>query len=154
MKALEDRRQELKRRGQLPEPVRRQEATQATLDKFKGKAFSWQGATCAHLLRYHLRMMGHKPPAIPAFRSPISARTAMKKLGGDNIADVLRAIGMPEIPPAMMMLGDVAVLPGDDGIFDAITINAGVKLMGWHPDAEGLVVMDVEPAAVIAAFRV
>src|SRR3546814_3509049 len=41
MSAFDERREALKRRGKLPEPVRRKEATQAALDKFKGLPFDW-----------------------------------------------------------------------------------------------------------------
>ena len=46
--------------------VRRQYATQATLDRFRGKAFSWSGGkTCLHLMHAHLRHCGMRVPPLP-----------------------------------------------------------------------------------------
>src|SRR3546814_3483392 len=66
MSAFDERREALKRRGKLPEPVRRKEATQAALDKFKGLPFDWsEGRHCVRLAHFHLRQMGRKPPTLP-----------------------------------------------------------------------------------------
>lgn len=130
-------------KGPLPDAVRRQHATQATLEKYRNKPFSWDGATCAHLLRFHLRQMGHKPPRMPSFRSAVGAKAALRKMGATDMVDLMRKLGLTEIPSARMMLGDIAVLPGDDGLFDAIVISAGHKFMGWHGDGKGLAVMEL-----------
>src|SRR3546814_18401415 len=69
MSTLDERREALKQRGKLPEPVRRKEATQATLDKFKGQPFDWgAGRHCVRLAHFHLRQMGQKPPTLPRIR--------------------------------------------------------------------------------------
>ncbi len=136
----------------------RAEATQKTFDKFKAKPFDWNGATCSHVLRSHLRNMGKRPPKMPSFRSPIGAARALKEMGADDLAGLCRALGLVEIPPAMMVVGDIAILPGDegrvDGIYAAIAICAGNKFMGWHEAGEGFQTVDDIMPHVAAAFRV
>lgn len=132
--------------------AQRAAVTQATWNKYRGRAFDWKGSTCVHVLRSHLRAMGHKPPKMPSFQSPIGAKRALKAMGADDLADLMRGLGLLEIGAAEMIVGDVAILPGDEG-FDAIVICAGGKFMGWHGAAvEFQGIDDVRPH-IIAAFR-
>src|SRR3546814_2176596 len=115
MSAFDERREALKRRGKLPEPVRRKEATQAALDKFKGLPFDWsEGRHCVRLAHFHLRQMGRKPPTLPRIRSALAAKKALKERGWASVSDMLDSI-LVRIPPAMMQLGDVATVEGDQG---------------------------------------
>ena len=112
--------------------VARVNATNKTMAKYKGRAFDWQNkATCLHLARTQLRNMGHKPPTIPPFTSAVGAKRAMKAKGYETLADIFDSLGLVRIAPAAMLVGDLAMLPGEDG-FDAIVISAGGKLLGWH----------------------
>lgn len=110
----------------------RVEATNKTLAKFKGRAFDWKtGATCVHLLRAQLLAMGHKPPRIPQFRSALGARKALERMGHDNLAELLDGL-LLRIPVSRMLVGDVALVPGEPP-FDAVVIYAGgSKVIGWH----------------------
>ena len=61
--------------------LRRHEATRATLEKYRGKGWSWEaGRTCVHMARSHLVKMGHKPEALPRIRSLLAARRALAQL--------------------------------------------------------------------------
>lgn len=121
--------------------LQRQAATQATLDRYRKKKFDWKKrATCVHLVRFHLRKMGYKPPTVPEMRSLLAAKKALKVRGWENVGDMMDSL-LPEIPPASMMLGDIAMLQDADGI-GALVIDVGGKVMGWHDDESGLVVMD------------
>lgn len=133
--------------------AQRAAVTQATWDKYRGKPFSWKGATCVHVLRSHLRAMGHKPPKMPSFQSAIGAKRALKEMGADDLSEMCAKIGLMQIAPAEMIVGDVAILPGDEG-FDGLTICAGNKFMGFQEQAEGFTSMDVHRPAIKAAFRV
>ena len=137
--------------------AQRAAATKATYDRYLGKSFSWRGATCVHVLRYHLRRMGHRPPAMPQFRSAVGAATALKAQGVDDLAGLCRKLGLIEIRPAEMIVGDVALLPGDDGrtdgLYGALVICAGNKFMGWHGAGEGFEPIDDLARHVVAAFR-
>lgn len=157
MSYLDDRRAELKRRRKLPELDRRREATQATLDKFRGLPFDWQeGRHCVRMAHYHLRQMGWrspKLPTIPRVRSPLAAKKALKDKGFDSVTEWLDSI-LERIPPAMMLLGDIAVVEGVGGL-DAVFVCAGPRRMfGWREDQPGAVVLEVGLDEVQGAWRV
>ncbi|MGK2908567.1 MAG: DUF6950 family protein [Sphingobium sp.] len=117
---------------------KRAEATRKTLAKYRHKAFDWKAkVTCIHLARTHLRNMGHKPPVIPAFTSPIGAQRALLATGFGSLEGLLDSM-LPRIAPAAMLVGDLALLQGDEG-FDSIVVSAGGKLLGYHEaDMSGL----------------
>lgn len=75
------------------------------------------------------------------------------KMGAGNLTELMSNLGLMEIGAAEMIVGDVAILPGDDN-FDALTICAGNKFMGFHEQAEGFASMEVHRPAIKAAFRV
>lgn len=136
-KPLRARKEALRKRHQLPEPVRRQEATQATVDKFKGQPFDWnEGVHCVKLAHYHLKQMGWrspKLPTLPVVHSALAAKKAMKARGWDTVEEMLdQVLGKgSRIPPAMMQLGDMAVVEGDAG-FGAVFLCVGPRrLAGW-----------------------
>lgn len=113
-------------------------ATNKTLAKFKGRAFDWKtGATCVHLLRAQLLAMGHKPPRVPQFQSAFGAKKALERMGHADLSSLLDGMLM-RVPVARMIVGDVALLPGE-APFDAVVIYAGgAKVFGWHgADPEG-----------------
>lgn len=135
----------------MNEMLRRKSATEATLAKYRDRPFSWRAShTCVHMLRFHLRKMGHRPPTLPRIRSAIGARRALDERGWKDVGDMLDAL-LPRIPYASMLLGDVAMFASDDG-FGAITISLGGKVMGWHPDYDGMTAL--EPLEIAGAWRV
>lgn len=135
----------------MPDAVERAAATARTLAKYRSLPFSWQDrVTCLHLARHHLRQMGHRPPPIPAFRSPIGAKRALAKAGFPNMAALLDSL-LPRIAPAAAMVGDLGLLEGSDG-FDSIVVNAGGKWLGYHmDDATGL--KPLMATSLIGAWR-
>jgi hypothetical protein len=113
--------------------VRRAEATRLTLAKYRARPFDWKArATCIHLARFHLVKMGHRPPAMPDFRSALGAQKALAKSGFADLSALLDSL-LPRIAPAQMLVGDLALMEGD-GPFDSICVSAGGKLLGWHED--------------------
>lgn len=74
------------------------------------------------------------------------------KMGSADLSGLMLRLGLLEIGAAEMIVGDVAILPGDEA-FDAITICAGNKFMGFHAAGEGFqMIADVLPH-VKSAFR-
>ena len=136
----------------LPELVRRQRATQATMKRYRDKPFDWKkGATCIHMLRYHLRKMGHKPEKMPRIRSAIGARRQLDMRGCENVSDLMDKMGLERIGHACMIQGDVAVLRSGDG-FGSVTISVGgAKVIGWHDDVAGMSVL--QPLEIDGAWR-
>lgn len=134
-------------------------ATQITKDAFWGVPHSWARITCVHLLHDHLVIFGHDVPVVPNFRTKKGAREALKAMGATSLPSLLKGLGLEEIPPAKMLVGDVAIVPGEgnrtDGIRGAIAISAGNgKFMGWHEAAEGFTIIDDILPHAKAAFRV
>lgn len=117
-----------------PELVRRAEATRKTMARYRNKRFDWgERATCIHMARYHLRQMGHRPPSIPDFRSALGARRALEKTGFGSVPALLDSM-LPRITPAEMLVGDLAVFAGDEGM-ECVGVSAGGKILAWHEDA-------------------
>lgn len=135
----------------MNEMLRRQKATEATLAKYRDKPFSWRdGNTCLHMLRFHLRQMGHKPETLPRIRSAIGARRALDQRGWTDVGDLLDTI-LPRIAPSAMLLGDVAMFRSADS-FGAITVSLGGKVMGWSDAYDGMTAL--EPIEIAGAWRV
>lgn len=110
-------------------------ATEKTLAKFRGRPFDWKtGATCIHLARTQARNMRRRVPALPRFTSAVGARTALRKTGHASLEALLDSL-FERIAPAAMLVGDVALGPGEEAL-GAIAISDGFgTLMGWHADA-------------------
>lgn len=120
----------------------RRVATESVMARFRDRPFSWTGRrTCLHLARAQMTAMGHRPPAIPDLRSARSARAALAKRGHDDLMQLLDSM-LPRIAPASMWLGDLALMEGGD--FDALVVNVGDKVIGYHDDdlRRGLVVIE------------
>lgn len=133
---------------------RRRVATEKTLKRFRGKVFAWKtGVHCVRLFHQHLKNMGHKPPSLPRVRSPLGAKRALKERGWESVEAMLDSM-LERIAPAEMMLGDVAIVPGDAGL-DAIFVCAGpLKVFGWREDAPALVLLDIGLDELTGAWRV
>jgi hypothetical protein len=125
-----------------PDLLRRHEATAATLAKYRKKKFEWSKAiTCAHLARFHAKKMGHKVPTMPAFRSALGAKKALAAMGFESMGALLDSM-FPKIAPGFMMLGDLAVLPGEGGS-DAVFVCGGNKIFGWMEGERGMTMLDL-----------
>lgn len=119
--------------GHATPMVRRQVATQATLDMFRGKAFSWSGGkTCLHLMHAHLRHCGVKVPRLPTVRSALGAKRALDKRSCANIAEVIDSLELERLPaPAMMTIGDLAYRSSADGFGGVLVCVGANQLLGW-----------------------
>jgi hypothetical protein len=131
----------------------RTKRTEKTLSKFRFRAFDWSnGATCIHVFRTHLKNMGHKVPVVPKFTTALGAKRAMDVAGFADLESMADSF-LQRIPPAMMLIGDIALMEGEE-IFDALVISAGPggKVFGWHPDAPAFA--NIIPLQIKAAWRV
>ena len=98
--------------------------------------------------------MGHAPPPVPLFRSALGAKRSLKKQGCETIADLLDKYFTRLPAPAFALVGDLVLLPSDDGL-EAVCIADGHGCMiGWH-DAylDGLSNIKMAEADVAAAWR-
>lgn len=129
--------------SRLSDLEQRRQRTEAVVEKFRGRPFSWTGRrTCLHLARAQMVAMGHCPPKMPEVRSALSATRALKATGHEDLEALLDSL-LPRIAPASMWLGDIALMPGE-APFDAVVINVGGKVLGYHADFldKGLVVIE------------
>ncbi len=131
-------------------------ATEKVVARFRSRPFAWdKRRTCIHLARAQARALGHRLPAIPDFRSPRAARTALLAQGVETLEQLLDKHFM-RIAPLAAWVGDLVVMAGGDGGFDGIGIVAGGKIIGYHEDhlAQGIVnVVPVGPEPFIGAWR-
>jgi hypothetical protein len=142
--------------ARTPTPLeRRARATQKLLDDWKDRPFDWKTQShCLRLVVEHLRRMGYKPPLSRAgsFKSALAAKGALKRAKVKTLAEAVDLMGLPRIPPAAALVGDIIELPGE-APFGALTVAVGNnRVLGWHADADGAVVM--QPVEYIAAWRV
>lgn len=134
--------------------IRRRDASEKTMARYRKKTFDWKtGVHCVGLAHFHLRNMGHKVPTVPRIRSALSAKRAMTERGWASVTEMLDSL-LPRIFPAQMLLGDLCVVPGEDG-FDSILICAGPqKVMGWSAIDGTFVVYDGGIGDITGAWRV
>ena len=132
------------------EMVIRAEAFEQTRKHFIDKEYELGKVDCIRLARFHALKMGHKPPKIPRYSTPLQAKRVLTKMGHDSVDDLLASM-FPKIPLAMARIGDMVTGEGSEGL-DATFIYTGRKLMGFHEEAPGLVL--IVPELIKSAFRV
>lgn len=137
----------------------RRDRTEKTLREWKARAFDWERSSCIHLARAHARNMGHRNlPVVPPLAGPIEAIHVLKDMGHASLADLLNAHFEPLPAPAFAWVGDLVLLPGEDGRAEplgAIGIADGQgNVMTWH-DAAGdtLNVVKFAQAGIVAGWR-
>ncbi|MGT2515131.1 DUF6950 family protein [Sphingomonas panni] len=104
--------------------AQRAAATAQVAARFRARPFDWAtGGTCIHLARAQMRAMGHRPPPIPRFRSALGARRALAATGYADLAALLDSM-LPSIAPALMWVGDIALMPSEDDL-GAVVVSLG-----------------------------
>lgn len=137
----------------MNELQKRVAAVETTKARFSEKPFDWsKAATCIHLVRFHAAQMGHSVPIVPKFKSALGAKKALLTTGWQTLPALLDG-KFDRIPPAFMRVGDILAMPGDDD-WHALVIKADKeKFLGWHQDAEGCTIMEVDVTAATGAWR-
>jgi hypothetical protein len=134
----------------LPDLIRRQRALQKVVDKYRGKPFDWAASDCVRMARTMLVAAGHRPPPLPRYTTAAGALRALKAAGFDTLGQLFDSL-LPRIPAAARLPGDIVLMQSGEAI-EAVTIAIGDKLLGWHDEAEGCVVMI--PSRIEAVYRV
>ncbi|PZQ56276.1 MAG: hypothetical protein DI555_06585 [Novosphingobium pentaromativorans] len=133
---------------------RRHAATEATLARYRGRAFKWGSVDCAKVAAFHLKKLGHKIAISKAgaYQSDFGAARALKRLGYSTLAEMADGIGLVAIAPARMLLGDVALIPSE-GAIGALGIYAGNgNIFCFHEDHDALVTF--KPTEILRAWSV
>lgn len=134
--------------------VRRRDVTQATLHRFRDKPFQMGTRDCVRMTAAHLRAMGYKVKLPPSgsYRTLRSATKALATAGFETIGAALDAMGLPRIPPAAALPGDVIELPSENNLAAlAIALGNG-RIVAYHPDMPGATVL--QPLDFVTAWRV
>lgn len=133
----------------------RRTATLRTLQRFTGHPFTWGKYDCGKMLISHLREMGHRPRIGPggSWRNPVGLARFLRRHGGSGAA-CLDGWGLPRIPPATVLVGDILEMAGEPpfGAFAVALDNGRGRIMGYHEDEEGLAV--AQAIDVLNAWRV
>lgn len=129
-------------------------ATNRTVAAFQNRPFDWDGASCIHLARLQAENMGHIVPPLPAFRSRQGALRGLLKTGHRTLESLLDSL-FERIDPARMLVGDLAMLPGEDRRLRAVVVFDGhLSVAGWHEaHPESLVWIKQMQADLVAAWR-
>ena len=134
--------------------ILRQQAAQATIDRFGGKPLAYGKDDCARMAVFCLKQLGVKVSLLKAgsYSSELGAARVLKKLGHDTVSDAIDSLGLPRIAPAMCLPGDIMALPteGDDfGL--AVAVGNGRALAFWG--GAGGVCTVVQPLRFAHAWR-
>lgn len=134
--------------------IRRQQAAQATIDRFQGKPLAYGRDDCVRMAVFCLRKLGVKVSLLKAgsYRSELGAARALKRTGFATLAEAVDAQGLPRIAPAAAVTGDILALPINDRDEVALAIALGNgRALGFS--AETGVCCVVQPHAYAAAWR-
>lgn len=136
------------------EAIRRQQAAQAAVDRFKGQPWELGKNDCVRLAAFVLRRMGHRPQLGKAgsYSTGAGALRALKRAGFDTLAEALDGLGLQRIPAADARVADIVMVPGEAPLDGALMIAVGNgRLLGFHEDsAIGEV---LQPTRFVAAWR-
>ncbi len=133
----------------------RRDAAQATLDKYKDDAFSFEsGKDCGKMAAFCLKQLGvpvRGMAKLGNYKTALGARAALKRaFGVDNLPALLDTM-FERIPPAAALPADIIELNGT-GPLGTLSISCGNGLaLAYHEDFDGAVVGNV--AEPLAAWR-
>lgn len=140
----------------MHEMNRRAAAVRAVQARFADRPFAWGSVDCVKVGAWHLRLMGHKLPALAKagrYRSALGARAALKRAGFADLAAALDATALPEIPPAAALIGDIVLLPGTDGWQSLCIVMGAGTVLGFHEEWDVLSANRIDASAA-RAWRV
>ena len=136
------------------EMIRRQQAAQAAVDRFKGQPWQLGKNDCVRMAAFVLRKMGHRPQLGKAgsYTTGAGAMRALKRAGHDSLAGALDALGLERIAPAAARVADIVMIPGEAPLDGALTIAVGNgRVLGFH---EGVGAAEIlQPTQFTAAWR-
>ena len=134
--------------------VRRQQATAATMERFRGKHFTLGSVDCVKMVAFHLRRFGRKLPLSKAgqYKSVLGAQAALKRLGYANVIEAMDGQGFERIAPASTLIGDIVAFEADHPL-GALGIVAGNgNMLAFHESHDEPVIMTM--GRVEIAWRV
>jgi hypothetical protein len=137
------------------EMIRRQQAAQAAVDRFKGQPWELGKNDCVRMAAFVLRKMGHRPQLgkAGAYKTGAGSLLALKRAGYSTLADALDGMGLERVAPAAARVADIVMIPGEAPLDGALTIAVGNgRVLGYHQDLASADIL--QPVQYIAAWRV
>jgi hypothetical protein len=127
------------------------EATQKTVDSFKGRRFEWGKADCVQMAITHICNLGGKRIRVPDYGDIESGVRAMRALGFSFLSEALDKHCTP-IDPQNHLMGDFIELPGGSG-FSSISVDVGNgRVLCFHESIDTCEIL--EPLMIMGAWRV
>ncbi|MGV3481488.1 MAG: DUF6950 family protein [Sphingobium sp.] len=122
---------------------RRKKATQATMDRFAGKAFAFGSVDCAKMAAFHLKQLGVKVRLSRAgqYGSAAGAAGALRRLGFATLVEAVDGTCRRLPSPAYAMIGDLVSFPSDHAIGALGIVLGNGNMLAFHEDHDGPVVM-------------
>jgi hypothetical protein len=135
--------------------LRRQQAAQAAVDRFKGQPLAYGKNDCVRLAAFVLRKMGRRPQLAKAgsYSTALGAARALQRAGFEDLATAVDALGLPRIAPAAAWVADLVLLPAEGPFGGALSVAVGNgRVLGYHEDVDGADIL--QPVQYLAAWRV
>jgi hypothetical protein len=135
--------------------LRRQQAAQAAIDRFKDQPLVYGKNDCVRLAAFVLRKMGHRPQLAKAgsYRTALGAARALQRAGFEDLAAAVDALGLPRIAPAAAWVADLVLLPAGAPFGGALSVAVGNgRVLGYHEDLGGAEIL--QPVQYVAAWRI
>lgn len=132
--------------------IRRQQAVEATVQRFAGKTLAYGRDDCARMAAFLVKRLGVKVrlAKMPRYSSEVGAARALKALECDTLAEVVDLTGLPRIAPARAIIGDLAAYPGEDGGVAIFVVVAAGRVLGC---VDGVFAIGEPQQAAITAWR-
>lgn len=136
-----------------PASVLRVQATQATVDRFLGKAYKLGTVDCGRMLGLHLRRMGRavEVPKIGAYSTYPGALKWLKNRGHDSLESYLDSLGLVRIAPAQALVGDILTLESVEALSAPVIYVGDGRYLGFHEEHAVAVLM--KPSAFVTGWR-
>ena len=130
--------------------IERVNATQKTVDKFKGREFCEGKSDCIQLVLLHARHCRRRI-TIPKYHDWESAARVLRKLGFRTLGQAMDHYFTP-IKPVEVMTGDIVEMPGLNG-FSGITIAVGNgRVLGFYEEVPHADIL--QPLIITGAWRI
>lgn len=130
--------------------LERMQATQKTVDAFKGKRFTDGRFDCVQLVKVQARNMGRRIK-VPPYSSPKGAAAAMRKMGFASLSGAMDHL-FTRIDPREVLLGDIVEMPGQNGFSSLSIAVGGGRAIGFHEDLETADI--IHPVMISGAWRI
>lgn len=131
--------------------IERVEATQKTVDRFKGQEFRWGKCDCAQLVIVHARHMGRRIK-IPRYGDVKSAADVLKRQLGRRTLGAAMDEYFTRIEPARVMAGDFVEVLGGEGFSSMMVAVGNGRAIGFHEDVPHADIL--QPVIVSGAWRI